>query len=437
MVKYMNMQKFANFKTVIVGRPNVGKSSLFNSVLGARKAIVESSSGTTRDRLHAEISWKGKRFTLVDTAGLEESKPGEMSELIVRQIRKGIQEADSIIFVTDGISGVLPEDRELSVMLRKTSKRIFLAVNKVDSERDIDRAIDFYELGLGEPYAISAMHKRGIDRLLNDIARDIEHRPETAPPQGVKVAIVGKPNVGKSSFVNALLDEERVIVHNTAGTTRDAIDIDLTFNGRDFILVDTAGIRHNPKLKASADFYGSVRSEEAIKRSDVAVMMIDGFDGLRKDDARIIDLCLSEGKPLVVAVNKWDLVKGTEMSAYKDRLIEEFDLVKNIPVIFISCKTGRNVKVSLDMIWLTYEKSRMVIDSERLGETLKELNGASQIQGKMIKLKCLAQEKTSPPSFVISLKDPRLVSDNLKRFIENHIRKKYGLGGVPIRVRYR
>ncbi len=456
-------------KLAIVGRPNVGKSSLFNSIVGARKAIVESSSGTTRDRIHADIKWKGKSFTIIDMAGFDPSisrwrsgsmpnsaeasinsgsnpEPAEgfedlrqnkMSELVLKQIRKGVEEADIIIFVTDGAAGVMPADRDLSSMLRKTSKKIYLAVNKIDNESDAPRALDFYELGLGEPYLISAMHGRGIDKLCDDMVKAMERSVQSAGAAGVKVAIVGRPNVGKSSYLNALISEERVIVHAVAGTTRDAIDINFNYKGRDFVLIDTAGIRHNPKISRAADFYGGVRSEEAIGRSDVVIMLIDGYEGLMKDDARIIDLCLTKGRPLVIAVNKWDLVKGTEMSKYNDRLIEEMSGIRNVPIVFISAKTGRNVNDSLDTIWSVYERANATIPSEKLAETLKALNAAPQIYGKKIKFKCLVQASSAPPEFVLGIANISSLNDNLQRFVENFIRKAYDLKGVPIRIRYR
>ncbi|MBU1807946.1 MAG: ribosome biogenesis GTPase Der [Candidatus Omnitrophica bacterium] len=424
-------------KLAIVGRPNVGKSSLFNSIVGARKAIVESSSGTTRDRIHADIKWKGKSFTIIDMAGFEDARQDEMSELVLKQLRKGVEEADIIIFVTDGAAGIMPSDREFSSMLRKTSKKIYLVVNKIDSESVASRALDFYELGLGEPYSISAMHGRGIDKLCDDMVKSMERFVQPVSVAGVKVAIVGRPNVGKSSYLNALISEERVIVHTIAGTTRDAVDINFNYKGRDFVLIDTAGIRHNPKINRAADFYGGVRSEEAIGRSDVAIMLIDGYEGLMKDDARIIDLCLTKGKPLVIAVNKWDLVKETEMSKYNDRLIEEMSGIRNVPTVFISAKTGRNVNDSLDTIWSVYERANATIPSEKLAETLKALNAAPQIYGKKIKFKCLVQASSAPPEFVVGIASASSLNDNLQRFVENFVRKAYDFKGVPIKIRYR
>ncbi|MFA6142675.1 MAG: ribosome biogenesis GTPase Der [Candidatus Omnitrophota bacterium] len=430
------MNKTNLVKIAIVGRPNVGKSSLFNRIAGARKAIVEPRSGTTRDRLHADIRWKGKSFTIIDTAGFETAAPGDMAELVLKQIRRGIEEADIIFFVTDGIAGIVPQDRELSSMIRKTSKKVYLIVNKVDRESDTGKAMEFFELGLGEPYAVSAMHDRGIDKLCNDLAKGIEKSDAVDNVKSVHVAIVGRPNVGKSSYLNSILSEERAIVHSVAGTTRDAIDTDFKYKDRDYILIDTAGIRHNAKINEASDFYGSVRSKEAIKRSDVAIVLIDGFEGLTKDSVRIIDLCLEEGKALIIAVNKWDLVKNAEMSKYKDRLVMNMNSVKNFPVVFISCKTGRNVMDSLDVIWSVYEKSKTNIQSDRLADILKTLNNTPEIFNRRIKFKYLAQEGTKPPRFVLGIKGNKNLSENVERFVGNFLRMAYDFEGTPIKIRF-
>ncbi|MCX5667828.1 MAG: ribosome biogenesis GTPase Der [Candidatus Omnitrophica bacterium] len=430
------MDNATSLKIAIVGRPNVGKSSLFNRIVGARKAIVEPHSGTTRDRLHADIRWKGKSFTIIDTAGFEAAAPGDMAELVLKQIRIGIEEADIILFVTDGITGIAGQDRELSSILRKTSKKVYLVVNKIDSESDTIKTMEFYSLGLGEPYAVSAMHGRGIEKLCNDLAKGAQKSDAKDSAKSVKVAIVGRPNVGKSSYLNAILERERAIVHSVAGTTRDAIDTDFKYKERDYVLIDTAGIRHNAKIDEASDFYGSVRSKEAIKRSDAAIVLIDGSEGLTKDSVRIIDLCREEGKALVLAVNKWDLVKGAETSKYRDRLIMNMNAVKDIPVVFISCKTGRNVKASLDVIWSVCEKSKTGIGPDKLADILKSLNNATEISSKRIKFKFLIQEGVSPPGFILGVKNAKDVSENLKRFVENFFRKIYDFEGVPIRIRF-
>ena len=424
-------------KVAIVGRPNVGKSSLFNRIAGARSAIVESSSGTTRDRLHAEIEWNGKAFTIIDMAGFETSGGSDMAGLMLKQIRKGIEEADIIFFVTDGIAGIMPQDRDLASMLRKTSKKIYLIVNKVDIESDTDKALAFFELSLGDPYAVSAVHDRGIEKLCDDLVKEMEKPAMIEDTDFVRVAIIGRPNVGKSSYLNCILNEERVIVHPTAGTTRDAVDIDFKYKDKDYCLIDTAGIRHNSKINQAADFYGSVRSREAIKRCDVAIVLIDGYEGLTKDDARIIELCITEGKALVIAVNKWDLAEeGVAMTDYSDRLIKAMNLIRNFPVVFISCKTGRNVKASLDVIWSVFEKSRTAIPSNELARILESLNNAHEIMNKRIKFKYLTQSSVKPPGFILGLKGNKNLNENLKRFIENFFRTAHDFEGTPVIIRF-
>ncbi len=431
----MNKPKLT--KVAIIGRPNVGKSSLFNRIVGSRKAIVESASGTTRDRIHADIKWKGKNFTLIDMAGFEGETGKDMSGLVQKQIRKGLEEADLLLFVTDGREGITPRDRDMASMLRKASKKIYLVVNKIDSDKDQDKILDFFELGLGEPYAVSAMHDVGVDKLCADIIQNIEKPSENIESDAVKVAIIGRPNVGKSSYLNAILNEERAIVHSTAGTTRDAIDTDFSYNDRDFVLIDTAGIRHHPTLNRAADFYAGVRSEEAITRADVAIMLIDAHEGLMKDDARIINHCMTEGKPLVIAVNKWDLVKAVEMSEYTEKLGYEMPAIRNMPIVFISCKTARNIKLSFDTVISIYDRARAAIEPDKLDETLNAINSAPQIHGKKIKFKVLVQEGSCPPAFILGGGNSGSMTDNMKKYIENFIRSSHDLKGVPIRVRYR
>lgn len=431
------MNKINLLKIAIVGRPNVGKSSLFNRIAGARKAIVEPSSGTTRDRLHADIRWKGKGFTIIDMAGFEAAAPGDMAELVLKQVRVGIEEADIIFFVTDGVTGIVPQDRELSSMLRKTSKKVYLIVNKIDNEADTGKTMEFFELGLGEPYAVSAMHGTGIEKLCNDLAKGIEKSDAFTNAKSVHVAIVGRPNVGKSSYLNSILEKDRAIVHSTAGTTRDAIDIDFIYKDRDYVLIDTAGIRHNAKINEASDFYGSVRSKEAIKRCDAAIVLIDGYEGLMRDDARIIDLCLQADKALVIAVNKWDLAEeGLKMSEYSDRLIKEMNVIRNFPVVFISCKTGRNVKASLDVIWSVYEKYKTIISPDKLADILKSLNNMPEIINKRIKFKYLVQASANPPRFILGVKGNKDLSENLKRYVENFFRKAYDFEGTPVIIRF-
>ena len=428
------MAKAIHPKIVIVGRPNVGKSSLFNRIAGSRKAIVEPASGTTRDRLYADIRWKAKAFTIVDTGGFEPSGRGDMVALVMKQLNAAIKEADIIFFVTDAAVGIMPQDIDFSVSLRKTSKRIYLIVNKADDASKAANAAEFFELGLGEPYAVSATNGTGIERLLDDVSKHLGRSAPVENGASVNVAIVGRPNVGKSSYLNSVFMEDRVIVHPVAGTTRDAVDTDFNYKGRDYVLIDTAGIRHNPRIHESADFYGGVRSKEAIKRSDVALVLLDGFDGLREDDQRIINFIIDEGRALVIAVNKWDLTESVEMSKYSDMLVKKMNLIRNFPVIFMSCKTRRNVLASLDAIWASYERFKTAMAPDELAGLLKSLNGAAEIRTKRIKFLYLIQEGVKPPSFVLGVRSARALGENLKRYVENFFRRYRDFTGVPIRI---
>jgi GTP-binding protein len=430
------MTKLAQPKIVIVGRPNVGKSSLFNRIVGSRKAIVESASGTTRDRLYADIKWKAKAFTIVDTGGFEPARPGDMAALVFGQLNTAIAEADIIFFMTDSTAGVVPQDIEFSERLRKTSKKIFLIANKADNTAKAYMAAEFYSLGLGEPYAVSAMNGNGIDRLLDDMAKLVEKPAAAGSSPSVKVAIVGRPNVGKSSYLNSVLREERVIVHPVAGTTRDSIDTDFEYKDKSYVLIDTAGIRHNAKLGEAADFYGSVRSKEAIHRSDVAIVMIDGFDGLREDDRRIIEFVIEAGKGLLVAVNKWDLTEGVEMSKYTEMLMKKMPRLKNYPVIFISCKTGRNTISCLDAVWAVYCRAKTSIPADALKKLLKALNELPEVRSKRIKFLRLDQEAAQPPTFALVAKRASAANENLKKYIENFFRAHHEFTGVPVSIRY-
>jgi len=421
-------------KVAIVGRPNVGKSSLFNRIAGSRKAIVESTRGTTRDRLYADITWKQKAFTLIDTGGFEASGDNEITKLVLRQLDTAIKEADIIFFVTDGAAGILPQDIELASRLRKTSKRIYLAVNKIDDESQAGRALEFFELGLGDPYAVSAVNFTGIESLLDDVAEYIEKPSLSVGIRAIGVAIVGRPNVGKSSYLNSILNEERVIVHPVAGTTRDAVDIDFNYKGRDYLLIDTAGIRHKAKINEAADFFGTVRSKEAIRRSDVAMVIIDGYDGLREDDARIIDYVIKEGKALIVAVNKCDLINAGAMGVYNDFLIKKLNVIRNFPVLLTSCKTKKNVIASLDLIWSVYDKSRTTIPHEELAAILESLKNDGEIRNKRIAVLYLKQQGTMPPQFILGLKSAGPLTDSIKNHIENFLRKIRDFKGVPIRI---
>jgi GTP-binding protein len=423
-------------KIAIVGRPNVGKSSLFNRIVGHRKAIVESASGTTRDRLSADIAWKGKVFTLVDTGGFDPESGGDLARAVSRQLDAAIDKADMIFFVTDVTAGVLPQDMDLSERIRRASKKALLVANKADDASKEADASEFFGLGMGEPYAVSAANGSGIKKLMDDAASMIDKTGRALKADTVRIAIVGRPNVGKSSYVNSLLSAERVIVHQDPGTTRDAIDTEFDYKGRPCVIIDTAGIRHNPKLEESADFYGTVRSREAIKRSDAAIIIIDGFEGLREDDLRVIDLVISHGKALVIAVNKWDLAEGAVMSGYREMILRKMGALKDYPVVFISCKTRKNILKCVDEAWAAFERSGRRVSQDGLKSIMRSLNGSAELASKRMRFKYIRQESVSPPVFAVGLKGAGPLPANIKGYVNNFFRRSSDYFGVPIVIRY-
>jgi len=427
-------------KVTIIGRPNVGKSSLFNRIAKCRKAIVYQEVGTTRDRVNQEVTVQDKRFVLIDTGGFALEDKDEIFKLIKGQIKKAIDESDVLLFVCDGQAGIHAQDFELAALLRKTNKRIFLAINKVDNEKIEKQLLDFYELGFDESYPVSAIHNIGITKLVEDL---VEGFPESAcqdeKTEAIKVAIIGRPNVGKSSFVNYLLKEERVIVNETPGTTRDTVDTYLREDETDFILIDTAGLRHKKKVKEPIDVYSMMRTKEAIERSQICLVLIDGYDGLRGDDLKILDLVLKEGKCCILCVNKWDLVKEIPMTEYTSMIYNRLDFLRKYPILFTSVKTGYNIYSSLALIKEIIANSHIKIPTHQLNKLLKTVksSGPFAFRGNVTKLYYITQTRTAPPRFVIFVNKPELIPEQNKNFIENLFRKNFSFFGTPLRFEFR
>jgi GTP-binding protein len=426
----------------IVGRPNVGKSSLFNRIIGKRHAVVEEREGTTRDRIEAPLKIKNKNFILADTGGFLPHGKEEIQLLVKRQIEKALLSSDLLLFVCDGEKGCLSLDSDLAERLRKSGKKIILVINKIDNEKKKENIPDFYELGLGEPLPVSCLHNLGIKDLLDEVASaiplyseaDIEkHHP-------IKIAICGKPNVGKSSFLNKVLDTERVIVHEKAGTTRDSIDMHFKKDGIMFLLIDTAGIRHKRKVKEAVDVYSMMRARHSIDRSDIAILLIDGMTGVTNDDVKIFDYVRKSGKGLIIAVNKWDLVKGIEMARYRDAIIRRMPEARNFPVAFISAKTGRNVLDAFNLVKAIKTNLDLFIDTSTLKDFLESIrpeNVSISRRRKYPKFFHMAQIETSPKRFLIFVNDPRAVTAFHTSFIENRLRENFPLDGVPVRIIYK
>lgn len=422
----------------LVGRPNVGKSTLFNRMLGRRTAIVHDHPGVTRDRHYATVEWVGKKFTVVDTGGFVPASEDLMEVAIREQVTIAIEQADAILFVVDAKTGMLPADKDIAAVLRKSEKPVTLVVNKIDNEQAESLTADFYALGLGEPIPASALMGRRTGDLMDRITAGIkDEQEEGTEDERLKIAVIGKPNVGKSSFVNALLGESRHLVTNIPGTTRDPIDAVLKHFGDEVVLVDTAGLKRKSKIKESVDFYSAVRTLKAIERCDVAVILLDATQGLEHQDLRIIETAMERRRAAVIAVNKWDLIeKDTRTAAaYEKALQDRLRQYSFLPVIFISALTRQRVFKVLELAKQVNEQQcRRIATSELnavLGEEIRQRPPQSR-SGKEIKVNYFTQVKTKPPMFAIFCNNPKLIDETYRRFLENRIRDHFSFTGVPI-----
>jgi len=427
----------------IVGRPNVGKSTFINRLVGSREAIVYDQPGVTRDRLYLRTDWNGRDFIVVDTGGIVPGSDEELLQSIEKQAEAAMEEADLIIFVADGDAGVTPVDEDIANKLRTTKKPVLIAVNKLDKVEDDPKAMEFYELGIGEPHPISAMHGHGVGDLLDVIVKTFPPKTEAEEEDTeLKIAFVGRPNVGKSSLTNALLGEERMIVSEISGTTRDAVDTRFHWEGRDYLLVDTAGIRRKSKVGFGVEGFSVVRSLKAMDRADVVVILIDAVDGVTEQDQRIAGMAEDSGKAVVIAVNKWDLVAKDShtMSAYRKQLLDELYYVRWAPVLFISAKTGQRVTQVLESATLASESNARRITTGVLNEVINEaltLTPPPSVKGRRLRVYYASQIRTNPPTFAMSCNDPTLVSDHYRRYLENKIREAFGFEGSPLRMVFR
>jgi len=429
----MKLTKFNLHKIAIVGRPNVGKSTLFNRIIQRRKAIVEEFGPTTRDRIGAVVEWSGKRFEIIDTPGLNFEKKENLSKLIEKQIMFAVKEADQLIFVCDAISGIMQMDYKISEMLRKTDKNIILAVNKSDNEALIRKGSDFYSLGFGEPLSISCLHGLGIGDLLDKVTCNILASQEPAERHTVKLAIIGKPNVGKSSFVNSILGEERTTVSDIPGTTRDSTDTYFEKDRRAFIIIDTAGIRSKAKIKDAVTYFSILRTEESIKRSDVAVILVDAPLGITKEEHKIIDLVQRNQKPFILAINKWDLAEKEDIkkSVYEKVIRENVRFMYNAPIVFMSALKKSNLTEALERSYELAEKSKKNFSTSDLNSTLKS------IEFNPTRLYSIRQMKNSPPEFEIIVKNPEDIKTTDRSHLINVFRKKLNLEGIPVILKLR
>ena len=421
----------------IIGRPNVGKSTLFNRILGQRSAIVDDLPGVTRDRHYATAEWAGKRFTIVDTGGYVPTSEDVMEVAIREQAQAAIEEADLVLFVVDVRGGLHPTDVELAAILRHASKKVRVVANKVDSEARLAEVSEFYALGLGDPLVVSALVGRGSGDMLDAVTRELAGvSAEPADPR-LKIAVLGRPNVGKSSFVNALLQQDRHIVTDIPGTTRDPIDAVFRYRGEEILLIDTAGLRRRSKIQESVEFYSAVRTLKSIERCDIAVVLIDAQPGLEHQDLRILETALERKRPVVLAVNKWDLMEKDATTAHlleqalRDRL-RKFDFV---PILFISALTRQRVHKVIEVArTVDAEQQRRIGTSElntALGEDIARFPPRSS-SGKEVKIKYVTQVDVKPPVFAFFCNEPDLIEDQYRRYLENRIRERFSFTGVPL-----
>lgn len=425
----------------VVGRPNVGKSTLFNRLIGGRKAIVADIPGVTRDRIYEDTDWNRKSFTLVDTGGLF---PEEeiFREEVHGQVYKAIEEAELVLLVVDGRVGPQTEDEEIARLLRKLKKNTILVVNKVDNFRNQDNCYEFISLGLGEPLPVSALHGLNIDQLLDRVAELLPEESTAESADAVRIAVVGRPNVGKSSLINALLQEDRVIVSDVAGTTRDAIDTELCYGDLRYILVDTSGIRKRGKVTEGVEYYSVQRSLRAIDRSDVVLFVLDATQGVVEQDTKIGGYIEAAGKGLIIIVNKWDLVDkdSTTGKKFEEMLRRDLDFLSYAPIIFTSAVTGQGVAKILDKVNRVAAEQTKRVPTGNLNSWLSEtvyLNPPPPVKRQEVKFLYAVQGGEKPPVFVFFVNEPELIHFSYKRYLENQLRKAYGFEGTPVRMAFR
>lgn len=419
----------------IVGRPNVGKSSLFNRLLGKRKAIVESTPGVTRDRIYGKLYWRSKEIKLIDTGGIDLGSDN-IKKKTLNQVKLALEEAEVILFVCDISSEITAFDREAADLVRKKNKKVVLAVNKADSEKIAQMKADFFQLGLGTPYPVSSLHGLGIGDLLDEVASLISQEKEEVL-SGPKFAIVGKPNVGKSSFLNALLKEERVVVDARPGTTRDAVDKVMVKDGCEILLIDTAGIKHKSRLKENLEFYASLRSWDAVSRADICIMLIDAYQGMSSDDVRILNSVWDEGKPLVLAVNKWDLIGNVDTKKYKEMMEKRAHLTEEVPVCFISCLKRQNILEPINMAQDLYSRIDLKIPTHRLNEFLKKTLQKlppPTVSGRRPNFLYIVQVKSGQPAFKVFVSDPKRIRESYSNYFKKCLRLEFGLEGIPVKL---
>ena len=432
----------------IVGRPNVGKSTLVNRLVGSRHSIVDDIPGVTRDRIYFDVEWQNKSFTVIDTGGIIPGDEDNIMVSIFDQAKIACEEADKIIFITDGKDGVNPIDFDIANILRQSNKPVFLAVNKLDNPASQIMISDFYSLALGDPVGISALHGSGgvgdlLDLVTEDFERDDTPTEEEEEEHIIRIAIVGRPNAGKSSIVNALLNQERVIVSDVSGTTRDSIDSNITFKDKDFVIVDTAGIRKKAKVDYGVEKFAVDRAIRSIRSCDVALLVIDATEGISDQDKKIASIITEAGKGLIIAINKWDLIENKQsntINKFDKKLSNEIPFLEFAPKIYISAKTKQRLTSIFDKASEVYEQATKRVSTGLLNKIVKELyslNPPTSVKGKRLKILYATQAGVQPPTFILFTNNGDLLKDHYKKYIENKLREVFGFFGTPIRISVR
>lgn len=425
----------------VVGRPNVGKSTLFNALAGEKISIVKDTPGITRDRIYADVSWLTYNFTLIDTGGIEP----ESKDVILSQMREqaqiAMETADVIVFMTDVKQGLVDADDKVANILRRTKKPVVLVVNKVDNVQTMSADVyEFYNLGIGEPIPISAANRTGIGDLLDEIVKQFStaaDQEEGEEEEKIRIAIIGKPNVGKSSLINRLLGENRLIVSDIAGTTRDAVDTEVISHGKKYVFIDTAGLRRKNKIKEELERYMIIRTVSAVERADVAVLMIDAVEGITEQDAKIAGIAHDRGKGMIIAVNKWDAIEKDNKSVkeFSDKIRQTLSFMAYAEIIFISALTGQRLTKLYETIDAVYENNALRVSTGVLNEILSEavvMQQPPQDKGKMLRIYYITQAAVKPPTFIFFVNDKKLMHFSYARYLENRIRETFGFRGTPI-----
>ncbi len=428
----------ANGIVAVVGSPNVGKSTIFNRIVGKRQSIVDDASGITRDRIYAKASWLTKDFSIVDTGGVElENQP--FQKQIRAQVEIALQEADVILFVVDGKVGVTREDQIVARMLYKSNKPIVLAVNKIDSVEQMDNIHEFYALGLGEPIAVSGSHGIGIGDILDKIITYLPNKTINEKENVISFSLIGRPNVGKSSLVNAILNQNRVIVSNVEGTTRDAVDTPFKRDGKDYVIIDTAGLKKRGKIYEAVDKYSALRALNAIDRSQIVLLVIDAETGIQEQDKHVVGYAIEAKKSIIIVVNKWDTVEKNEktMAEFTKKVRDEFKFLDYAPIVFVSALTKARISTIYDEIDACYEAFNTRVATSVLNEVMQDaqiMNPAPYFNGGRIRIYFANQVSVCPPTFVLFVNDPAFMHFSYNRYIENRLRDTFNFSGTPISI---